>query len=88
MTWQSLSTYAGSVLTTGVVTQFLKELRVFKRIPTRIFSFGIAFLLLLLAEAFTTGLSLARVAIIPINAMIVSLASNGAYDALNRQSGK
>ena len=83
MTWQSLTTYGGSVLATGIVTQFMKDIPCCKRVPTRLFSYLVALTLLLLATAFTSGLTLADTAIVPINAMVVSLASNGAYDALN-----
>ena len=83
MTWQSLTTYGGSVLATGIVTQFMKDIPCCKRVPTRIFSYLVAVVLLLLATAFTSGLTLANTAIVPINAMLISLASNGAFDALN-----
>lgn len=85
MTWKSLSTYAGSVLATSLVTQFLKEFWHFKKLPTRLLSFLIAVLLLTLAEIFTCGISLSRIAIIPVNAILVSLAGNGAYDALSEK---
>lgn len=82
LTWQTLTTYAGSMLATGIITQFLKELGFLKKVPTRILSYVIALLLLLLATAFTCGLSLSRVLICPINAIVVSLASNGGFDAI------
>ena len=85
LTWQSLSTYAGATLATGVITQFVKELGILKRIPTRLVSYGIAAVLLLLATAFT-GVTLPRMALAPINAALVSLASNGAYDAMNAKN--
>ncbi len=78
-----MTTYAGSVLATGIVTQFLKEFGVCKRIPTRLLSYVISLALLALADVFTCGFTLERVALIPINAMMVSLAANGAYDAVN-----
>lgn len=86
LTWQSLSTYAGATLATGVITQFVKELGILKRIPTRLVSYGIAAVLLLLATAFTGGFTLPRMALAPINAALVSLASNGAYDAMNAKN--
>lgn len=85
LTWQSLGTYAGATLATAVLTQLLKELGILKKIPTRLFSYCIALLVLLLAAAFTCGLTLPRLALIPINAALVSFASNGAYDALRKK---
>lgn len=82
MNWQTLSTYGGAVLATAMVTQFLKEFGVLKRVPTRLLSYGIALLLLLLSTQFTIGLIWANALICLINAAVVSLAGNGAYDAV------
>lgn len=82
MTWQTLTTYGGAVLATTTITQFLKELGVFKRIPTRLFSYCIALILLLFSTLFTSGLTWSRAALSLINAAVVSLAGNGAYDAV------
>ena len=82
-TWQSLTTYAGSVLATTTITQFLKELGALKRLPTRVLSYAVATAILLLATGFTVGLTVSRLVLCPINAAMVSLASNGAFDALN-----
>ena len=82
MNWQALSTHGGAVLATAMVTQFLKEFGVLKRVPTRLLSYGIALLLLLLSTQFTIGLTWANALICLINAAMVSLAGNGAYDAV------
>ncbi len=82
LSWQTLTTHAGVTLATGVVTQFLKEFGVLKKLPTRLLSYIIAVLLLLLATAFTSGLTLSRALLCPINAIGVSLASNGGFDAI------
>ena len=82
MNWQTLSTYGGAVLATATVTQFLKEFGVLKRVPTRLLSYGIALLLLLLSTQFTIGLTWANALTCVVNAAMVSLAGNGAYDAV------
>ena len=82
MNWQTLSTYGGAVLATATVTQFLKEFGVLKRVPTRLLSYGIALLLLLLSTQFTIGLTWANALTSVVNAAMVSLAGNGAYDAV------
>ncbi len=87
-TWSMLATYAGATAATGLVTQMLKGAGVFAKIPTQIFS-GIVALILLLAAHFATGeLTLASAGLCVVNAVIVSLASNGAFEAMQRTAGE
>ena len=86
LTWELLQTNADAVMATAMLTQLLKELRFLKKIPTRLLCYGMACLILLLAAVFTCGLTLSRLALVPINAAFVSFASNGAYDAMRKQS--
>ena len=83
-TWAMLGTYAGAVLATTLITQLIKEW--LKSIPTRIVSYVIALAVLLLAAAFNGSLTLADGALCLFNAVIVSLAANGGFDAL--EAGK
>jgi uncharacterized membrane protein len=81
--WSLLATFAGASIATAVITQLLKT--PLAKIPTQIVSYVIALVVLLLATAATgaaedwTGW-----AIVPLNAILVSLASNGTYDAVTR----
>lgn len=89
LTWETLGTFAGCALATGIFTQFLKE--PLKKLPTQWLSYIIAAVLLFLATAATGGFSQAWTvwAMIPLNAAIVSLSANGAYEAANRiKNGK
>lgn len=81
-TWPMLATYAGAVLGTGVITQFLKGISIFDRLPTRLFSYFVALVILILATAFTKGLTADNTILAIINSAVVSLASNGAFDAI------
>jgi CHASE2 domain-containing sensor protein len=80
-TWEMLATLAGCSLATGVLTQFLKSTI---KIPTQWLSYIIAVTLLFAATLFTGGLTLSTGGIIPLNAVIVALSSNGAYSAIVR----
>lgn len=84
LTWETLATFAGCSLATGILTQFLKG--VFKKLPTQWLSYIIAALLLFLATAAIGGFSQPWTvwAMIPLNAVVVSLSSNGAYEAAQR----
>lgn len=81
-TWSMLATYAGATVATGALTQWLKGM--FATIPTQIVSYVIALILLLAATFFTGGLTLESGILCAVNAVVVSLASNGGYDAIKR----
>lgn len=86
ITWNELATFAGATALTSLLTQFLKDL--FRRLPTQWLSYFIALTVLAAATAATQGLFLwADWAIIPVNAVIVSLSANGAFSAVKRITG-
>ncbi len=82
-TWAILATYAGATLATTLVTQLLKGIGFIDRIPTRIFSYIVALIILLMATFFTGALTWDAAALCVVNAVVVSLAANGAFDAVN-----
>ena len=87
LTWHILATFGGASIATAIITQFIKE--PLQKIPTQLVSYAIALIILVLAIA-AAGLahSWADWALAPLNAVLVSLASNGAYEAGARISGK
>lgn len=87
-TWETLATLAGASAATAIFTQFLKEL--FKKLPTQCLSYIIALIILLAATAATGGFSVGweTWAIIPFNAVIVSLSANGGWSAIKRAMGE
>ena len=58
------------------------------KIPTRITSYAIALVVLLAATFFTGGLTLESGVLCVVNAVVVSLASNGAFDAVTAKKSK
>lgn len=83
-TWHILGTFAGCAAATGLLTQCFKKM--FKKLPTPCLSFIIAVLILVGAMAFTSGFSPSSIALIPINATLVSFSSNGAFAAMKRMN--
>ena len=81
-TWTTLMTYAGATLATTLVTQLLKGICFIDRIPTRIFSYVVALIILLAATFFTSAMTWNAAALCVVNAVVVSLAANGAFDAV------
>lgn len=86
-TWEYLLSFAGCVLATGLLTQFTKNL--FKNIPTQIVSYAFAAAIMLIGQFATGQLTSWNVAILDlINAAVISLSSNGGFDAIDRAFGK
>ena len=64
----------------------IKDLDFIKKIPTRLFSYGVAVVVLLLAAVFSGNLTIDNAVLCLINGVVVSLASNGAFDALAKKT--
>lgn len=80
-TWEYLASIAGATALTLLIVQFLKvPLDRVWRIPTRLFVYFIALLILLVATAFTTGLTLQNGLMAFVNAFLVALTAYGAYE--------
>lgn len=87
-TWQMLTTHAGATLATTAITQVLKGVRGISKIPTRLFSYLISLLVLIVATLFVSGFAPRSFSLCFLNAILVSLASNGAYDGLANMKSK
>lgn len=86
--WSYLATFAGCLLAVGIFTELFKNIGFIKKIPTQIFSWVLALIVLVLAQAFTTGITAESAILAVVNSAVVSLAANGSYEALNRLTGK
>lgn len=84
-TWTMLATYAGAVMATALITQLFKGVGFISKIPTQIFSYGVALVILLAATFFGGQWAWPDAALCLLNAVVVSLASNGAYEAMARE---
>ena len=85
--WTMLGSFAGAAAATGIVTQAVKG--IFQKIPTQIVSYVIAAAILALATAATgTASNWTGWALVPLNAVVVSLSANGGFDAVKRAQKK
>lgn len=76
-----VASYVGTVFVTMTVTQFLKEIPLIKKFPTRYLSFIIALINILICTYFLTGVPrFVDIYIAIINAMLISTSSNGIFD--------
>lgn len=81
-TWELLASYTGAILAVALITQFVKNLGFIKKIPTRVTSYVVALIIMILALIFTGNFTWGGAVLTIINAVVVSLASNGTRDAL------
>lgn len=83
-TWDKLGTYAGAAALVALVTQLTKELPYISKIPTQVWSYILAVLVLIASQVFTGSLSGSSAALALANGVLVSLASNGGYSLITR----
>lgn len=87
-TWTTLGTYAGATLAVTLITQLIKGIGWIDRIPTRITSYVVALIVLLAASAVTGELTLSTAGLSVVNAVVVALAANGAFDGVTAIKSK
>ena len=81
LTWTYLATIAGAAAFTLLVVQFLKApLDKVWKIPTRGFGYVGALGGMLVATAFTTGLTVDNALLVGVNALLAALSAYGAYE--------
>jgi len=82
MTWEFLGTMAGAISATTLIVQFIKiPLDKIWKIPTLYVVYIIALIILFLVEFFTGHITLERSILIMLNAIVVSMAAMGTYEA-------
>lgn len=84
VTWAGLSTYAGALAMVMLIVQFTKGITIIDRMPTQLWSYIVALVVLYAANFFTGQLTAETAALILFNAAIVALAANGGYNAIKR----
>ena len=80
LTIDYISTFMGTVAVTMLIVQFLKELPGIKKIPTKYFTFVVAFMNILICSALTGNFALSNLYLMLINAMLVTFTATGGYD--------
>ncbi len=86
MSWEMLLTYGGCVAATVLVTEWLKKLM--PKIAAQLISFAVALLILVVGHLATGTFVVGDILLYLVNAIAVSLASNGGFDALKGIFGK
>ena len=82
--WNILGTMAGAMFAVAILTEITKNIPGIKKIPTQLWSYALAVVVLIVSHAALGTLTLQEVGLAVINAAMVSLAANGGYAALER----
>lgn len=87
VTWEGLATMSTATAVVTLAVQYIKApLDKVWKIPTRVLVYVLSLLILFAATAATTGLSWQNAGLCVVNALIVALASMGAYEATFNRS--
>ena len=86
-TWEALATSAGCCALTAALTQLLKGIGWLKRVPAQLLSYLLTVAVYFPALYFTDGLRLETGVLALLNCAVISLAANGAYDAVAAAGG-
>ena len=79
--WTYLASIAGATAATLLIVQYTKAgLDRLVKIPTRAYVYVVALGLVVLAEAFTSGIAWRDLPLLMLNALIVATASYGSYE--------
>lgn len=84
VTWELLGSYAGAMAMVGVITELTKGIKFISKIPTQLWSYILAVVVMLCANAFLGQLTLSNAVLTVFNAVLVSLGANGGYEGLSR----
>lgn len=77
LTWDVLTTYASFVSMVFMVVEFTKDLKIIKKIPTKYWSFFIAFVLLCATNIVMNTFRVADIILYLLTSISISLGSNG-----------
>lgn len=82
--WEILGTYAGATFAVAIFTQLTKNIPGVNKVPTQVWSYILAVVILIAANVFTGAFNAPSAALAVINAALVSLSANGGYAAVER----
>lgn len=85
LTWQYVSTFMGLCFSTSIVVEFLKEIPLIKKIPTKYFACIIAFLLLLFCSVIGNTFVVMDIPLMLLNAILITFTTTGQYDFTYRK---
>lgn len=85
ITWDILTTYATFVTIVYMVVEFTKELKFAKKVPTKYWSFFIAFILLTITNLVVGNFKAVDMILYALSAISISLGANGLSNFNNKE---
>ena len=82
--WATLATNSGALTMVLIITQFTKDIPIIKKIPTQLFSYFIALIVLYFSYYFTGQLNMSNSFLIIFNGITIALSANGGFAVLNK----
>lgn len=80
--WGTLETFGGATLAVCLITQATKGAPGISKIPTQLWSYILAVVVLIASTIFAGDVSIARIALTLINGFVVSIAANKGYETV------
>lgn len=84
LTWEMLRTYSGTLGMVLILTQLTKGLPGIQRVPTQLYSYLIALIVMTVTAIFGGRTAASDFVLLIFNAAVVALSANGGYDAMVR----
>lgn len=84
LTWEMLGTYSGTLGMVLILTQLTKSLPGIRRVPTQLYSYLIALIVMTVTAIFGGRTAASDFVLLIFNAAVVALSANGGYDAMVR----
>lgn len=88
VSWELLGTYAGAMAMVGLLTQLTKNIKFISAIPTQLWSYILALVVMYCTHYFLGQLDLSNAILILFNSALVSLGANGGYEGIMRAFAK
>lgn len=88
ITWDILTTYATFVTIVFMVVEFTKDLKFIEKIPTKYWSFIVAFILLTVVNAVTGNFKTVDIILYALSGISISLGANGLSNFNSKKEGK
>ena len=84
LTWEMLGTYSGTLGMVLILTQLTKGLPGIQRVPTQLYSYLIALIVMTVTAIFGGRTAASDFVLLIFNAAVVARSANGGYDAMVR----
>ena len=88
ITWDILTTYATFVTIVFMVVEFTKDLKFIEKIPTKYWSFIVAFILLTVVNAVTGNFKTVDIILYALSGISISIGANGLSNFNSKKEGK